>query len=81
MEETPEAKTVAVKGVAEAEAVGQEVPLQEAGDSRTSGEGLSRCSRDEDVHSSFEFEILYKWNFTSFLTLMPFFCPKLTNDL
>ena len=64
MEETPEAKTVEVKGeVVEGEAVvAEEVPLQEAAvpvavDSRTSGEGRSRCSsRDDDVPNSFEYD-------------------------
>ena len=61
MEETPEAKTVEVKGeaVEEEEAAVAEVPWQGAVpvvvDSRTSGEGRSRCSsRDDDVHSSYE---------------------------
>ena len=57
MEETPEAKTVEVKGEAVEGAAGEaleEVPWQEAVpvavDSRTSGEGRSRCSsRDDNV--------------------------------
>lgn len=63
MEETPEARTVALKGAEEeamvaAEAEGlvrrQAVSAAVAADSRTSGEGRSRCSRGEDVQSSFE---------------------------
>ena len=67
MEETPEARTVEVKGEAEEEGAAageEEVPWQEAegpvasADSRTSeGEGRTRCSsRDEDVQNSFEAE-------------------------
>ena len=60
MEETPEAKTVEVKGAGEEEEAMEEVPWQEAVpvaeavDSRTSEEVRSRCSRDENVQSSFE---------------------------
>ena len=67
MEETPEAKTVEVKGEAVEEGAAgealEEVPWQEAVavpvavDSRTSGEGRSRCSsRDDDVPNSFEYD-------------------------
>ena len=66
MEETPEAKTVEVKGAGEEEEAMEEVPWQEAVpvaaeavDSRTSEEVRSRCSRDENVQSSFE-EVFFK---------------------
>ena len=66
MEETPEAKTVEVKGAGEEEEEAMEevpwqeaVPVAEAGDSRTSEEVRSRCSRDENVQSSFE-EVFFK---------------------
>ena len=63
MEETPEARTVALKGAEEEAMVAAEVEpvlwreeesAVGAADSRTSGEGRSRCSRDGDVQSSFE---------------------------
>ena len=66
MEETPEAKTVEVKGAGEEEEEAMEevpwqeaVPVAEAVDSRTSEEVRSRCSRDENVQSSFE-EVFFK---------------------
>ena len=70
MEETPEAKTVEVKGAGEEEAMEEvpwqeAVPVAEAVDSRTSEEVRSRCSRDENVQSSFEDVISlfpYKFN-------------------